>query len=163
MSFKPSVRLTAECFLGHKFDYHGQCDLLFTHAPNAAGGKGMDIHVRTKHQDFYSYINQVAIKIGSQVLEVGHETVRIDGLLQALPLDSGMTLSGFPVLYKKDVTANGRDQQVYRIILNNDEFVELKVFNLFISVKIHGATDDSFTDSTGILPFFGGLLVSLSA
>lgn len=120
----------------------------------AAAGKGLDIHIRTKQQDFYSYITKVAIKIGDEVLEIGHNLVRLAGVLQSNPLESSLSLSGLPVLYEKEIKGNDREQHVYRIILGQGEFIEVKVFKLFISVKIHGASEGNFADSTGILGDF---------
>ena len=57
---------------GSHFSYHGACDLVLVSNPSFAFGKGLDIHVRTKHMvnQQFSYVSNAAIRIGDDVLEV---------------------------------------------------------------------------------------------
>ncbi|CAJ1951752.1 unnamed protein product [Cylindrotheca closterium] len=52
------------------FEYHGQCDLTLVSDEDFAGGLGLDIQIRTKVVRFWSYIKNVAIKIGNDILEI---------------------------------------------------------------------------------------------
>jgi von Willebrand factor type D domain len=54
---------------GSKFDFHGECDLVFVQSPAFNHGLGLDIHVRTKIVRSWSYIDVAVVKIGKDVLE----------------------------------------------------------------------------------------------
>mmetsp|Transcript_29042 Transcript_29042/g.49495 ORF Transcript_29042/g.49495 Transcript_29042/m.49495 type:complete len:292 (+) Transcript_29042:103-978(+) len=55
---------------GKKYDFHGECDLVMLSNDDFMNGLGMHVHVRTKIEKFYSYIEAVAVKIGDDVFEV---------------------------------------------------------------------------------------------
>ena len=46
------------------------CDLVLVHAPEFAGGLGLDVHIRTRSRFSYSYIESAALKLGNDILEV---------------------------------------------------------------------------------------------
>ena len=54
---------------GQKFDYHGECDLVLVNSPAFANGLGLRVHIRTTRVGYYSYIERIAVNIGSDVLE----------------------------------------------------------------------------------------------
>lgn len=54
---------------GTKFDYHGECDLVLVNHPSYDNGKGLRLHIRTTRSGYWSYIEQIALQIGSDVLE----------------------------------------------------------------------------------------------
>ena len=57
---------------GEMFDYHGQCDLIYTTCPMFDHNKGLDVHIRTEFVEpiKWSTISSMAIKIGNDVFEV---------------------------------------------------------------------------------------------
>merc|ERR1712021_106408 len=55
---------------GEHFEYHGQCDLTLLKDAKFANGLGLDVQIRTKVVRYWSYIKNVAIKIGSDILEI---------------------------------------------------------------------------------------------
>ena len=57
---------------GEMFDYHGQCDLIYTTCPMFDHNKGLDVHIRTEFVEpiKWSTIASMAIKIGNDVFEV---------------------------------------------------------------------------------------------
>jgi len=52
------------------FDYQGQCDLVLIDNPHLSTGAGVRVHVRTKIRSWYSFIQEAAIQIDSEVLEI---------------------------------------------------------------------------------------------
>ena len=48
----------------------GGCDLVLLHAPNFGHGLGLDIHIRTKIDSWWSYIETAVLRIGDHTLEV---------------------------------------------------------------------------------------------
>ena len=58
---------------GKKFDYHGECDLVLVDNPSFADGLGMRLHIRTTRIKYYSYIEQIALQIGSDILEFNND------------------------------------------------------------------------------------------
>jgi hypothetical protein len=58
---------------GEKFDYHGECDLVLVDQPSFNNGQGLRIHIRTTRVKYFSFIEKVAIQIGSDVLEFDND------------------------------------------------------------------------------------------
>ncbi len=54
------------------YNYHGQCDLIYTTCPNFDNGKGLHLHLRTEFvlPRKWSTISGLAIKLGDDVFEV---------------------------------------------------------------------------------------------
>jgi hypothetical protein len=53
---------------GKKFDYHGVCDLVLVNQPSFDDGQGLRVHIRTKSVKYFSFIETVAVQIGSDTL-----------------------------------------------------------------------------------------------
>jgi len=66
---------------GTWFDYHGECDLVLVDNPKLSTGQNLKIHVRTKINSWYSYVESAAIQIGEEVLEIqgGKYKVLVNG------------------------------------------------------------------------------------
>ena len=119
-------------------------------------GIDLDIHIRTKMVRYWSYIKTAAIRIGGDILEVEGSIPGEDGLAKRHyyinfeyrgELD---TLGGFPVVI------NPRNN-VYTIDLDSAYAgvkIEIKTFKEFVSVKIIGATNESFGNAVGIIGDF---------
>ena len=60
-------------FTGQKYDYHGECDLVLIDNPSFADGLGMRLHIRTTRVKYWSYIEQIALQIGDDVLEFDND------------------------------------------------------------------------------------------
>jgi hypothetical protein len=56
-------------WMGDKFDYHGECDLVLVDNPSFNDGVGMRLHIRTTRVGYFSYIERAALQIGDDVLE----------------------------------------------------------------------------------------------
>jgi len=57
-------------FTGKKFDFHGECDIVFVNNPDYNNGQGMRIHIRTKQVRWWSYVQSAVVQIGDDTLEV---------------------------------------------------------------------------------------------
>jgi hypothetical protein len=57
---------------GTSYSYHGQCDLVMAHSKDINGLQGidLDIHSRTKIKADWSYMSNVAIRLGNDILEI---------------------------------------------------------------------------------------------
>jgi hypothetical protein len=140
------------------FEFHGQCDIVFTRVNNFAkrAGIDLDIHIRTKMVRYWSYIKSAAIRIGDDILEVEGSVAKEDGLEKRHywtnyeyrgPLTE---IGGYPV------TISPRNN-LYTINLDKDfpgQKIEIKTFKEFVSVKIVGASFESFGTSAGIIGDF---------
>ena len=58
------------CFAHLQYDFHGECDLVLLHNPDFMNGLGMDIHIRTKIESFWSSVESAVIKIGDHTMEI---------------------------------------------------------------------------------------------
>mmetsp|Transcript_24191 Transcript_24191/g.59226 ORF Transcript_24191/g.59226 Transcript_24191/m.59226 type:complete len:1073 (+) Transcript_24191:176-3394(+) len=140
---------------GEHFEFHGQCDVVMAKVKNFANqiGIDLDIHLRTKMVRFWSYIEAVAIRIGNDILEVkGSAAAQEDGdeklhYWSNYEHRGDLTdLAGFPV------TISPRRNK-YTIDLESaypGQKIEISTFKEFVSVKVVGATEDSFGKSVGM-------------
>ena len=132
---------------GHKFDYHGACDLVLLQNPSFNQKQGMDIHVRTKHIRELSYVSSAAVRIGDDILEVHSDKYFVNGIENAeLPI----TVGGFE-LTRKVVN----DHQLTYIVHANNQNIVVKTWKQFVSVKIEHATHEDFGESVGLMGSFG--------
>lgn len=135
------------------FEFHGQCDIVMTSVKNFAGkGKDLAIHLRTKMVRYWSYIKTAAIRIGDDTLEVEGSADKEDGVNKLhYRINSEYrgeldTVGGYPV------TISPRNNK-YIIDLDKDypgQKIEIKTFKEFVSVKVVGATEESFGSAVGI-------------
>jgi hypothetical protein len=135
---------------GHKFDYHGQCDLVFMKAPSFEG-RGLEIHVRTEQRYFFSFIKTVAMKIGDDLLEFGFDQVLLNGspAHEGLASGSSFDFAGYPVSFHDEPMPNGRPRKLYRVHTPHDT-VDIKVFKQLMAIEIEDASHVNFIDAVGI-------------
>lgn len=141
---------------GHMFDFHGGCDLVLLNSPEFSNGKGLDIHIRTKINTWWSYIDAAVIRIGSDTFEVrgGLNTAKywINGVEGELK-ESGIleeTISGFKIDYK-DVS---KKQKKFRIDVGHDVFA-IETFNDWVRVNVKAAPKGKgFLGSKGLMGEF---------
>ena len=103
---------------------HGQCDLVLIQNNDFEEGIGLHVHIRTKVESFYSFIESVAVKIGDDVFELlaGHNehdrAYWINGVKNAaLPF---MLASEF-ALHETEITDNGQKFDIYLDSSNDKE------------------------------------------
>jgi hypothetical protein len=141
---------------GKFFDYHGECDIVFMHAPDFDGeGVDLDIHVRTTIRNQYSYIESAAVQINNEVLEVGaygnHALNYVDSALTEAP--AGLTVGGYPV-YRQEVNSK---MHVYDIVIGPENNITLTSFKDLVAVR---TSNRHFPNGvTGIIGTHDGSLV----
>jgi von Willebrand factor type D domain len=137
---------------GEKFDFHGECDLVFIQNPHFRQGLGLNIHMRTKMRRNWSFVDVAVIQIGDDILEVkgGQEE---HYWINQVEYDATPTavISGFNMRYK---LAN-KKQRVFIIDLEQGQSIEIRTYKDFVGVTVHGATDADFGASVGITGEFG--------
>lgn len=145
---------------GDKFDFHGGCDLVLIQNPDFNDGQGLYIHIRTKIERWWSYVESAVVQIGSDTLEVmgGVENKRYFVNGQAGPkLDvSGnmpFTISGYLVEYRH----LSDTQFQLKIFLQNGQNVVLKAVKDFMRVDVENPTAEFFGNSVGLMGSEGGL------
>jgi hypothetical protein len=138
---------------GKFFDYHGECDLVFIHAPDFDGqGADLDIHARTTIRYQYSYIESAAVQINGEILEVnaygGHALNYVDNALAEAP--AGLTVGGYPV-YRREASEK---QHFYDIVLAPGNNITLSSFKDLVAV--HAGNHHFPNGVTGIVGSPGG-------
>ena len=136
---------------GHKFSYHGACDLILLHQPQFKDGLGLDIHIRSQHLRQFSYVTSAAVKIGDDVF-----------VLSTAPRDKGYYLNRepYPTLpgqlgpYRITHKVINDRQERFDIHLDNGQTIVLQTWRYFISVKVEHPTEADFGPSVGIMGNF---------
>lgn len=116
-------------FSGKKFDYQGQCDLVYLNAPDFDDGAGMDIHIRTKIRGDYSYIETAAVRIGSDIFEVSSfGDYFLNGVLRADLRFA--TIAGRKITYEQPEAI----KSFFKIDLGGGHILKLSVIKDIVSV-----------------------------
>ena len=78
---------------GIKFDYHGECDLVLIDNPSFMNNLGLRLYIRTIRIKYFSYIERVALQIGSDVLEFAND---VDNYLLngVVPTEKKVSMAG---------------------------------------------------------------------
>jgi len=137
---------------GAKFDYHGECDLVLVDNPTFANGLGLKVHIRTTRIKYFSYIEQIAVQIGEDILEFNND------------VDNFMINSVMAEPVRKFVHTKfagyvvRRDPKAISIRLNKDDpthpgaKIDLISRSIgFPSVVLDGGNTDVFKGSLGLL------------
>jgi hypothetical protein len=72
--------------------FHGECDLVMVSSSQFHNSAGLDLHVRTTIEDYFSYIEEAVLRVGNDVLEVHRKELYLNGALikpNALPITFG--------------------------------------------------------------------------
>jgi len=135
------------------FEYHGQCDLTLVKDADFANGLGLDVQIRTKIVRYWSYIKNVAIKIGNDILE-------IEGSADADDVDAHHwinyeyqgdldTFAGFPVTQELPSV----HKRKYIIDLSSKypgSSVVVQLYKEFVRVKLIGG-EEVFGNTVGLM------------
>jgi len=135
------------------YEFHGQCDLVMVKDDKFADGLGLNVHIRSKLVRFWSYIKNVAIRIGNDILEIegssnpehNEATYWINYEYQGELTDLG----GFPISF----SASSLAKSIYEIDLSSKYpgvKIIIKIYKEFIRVKLHGGVD-AFGNTVGLL------------
>jgi len=135
---------------GERYDFHGICDLVLLSNPKFRDDLGMDIHVRTKQTEQWSYVSSAVIRIGSETFEVSGSKHGNSFWMNGIKGDQweeGTVISGYSITYKKTHS----NQNEYVIDLGNKERIIFKTWKDFVRVDISGAEADDFGESLGLM------------
>ena len=142
---------------GHKYDFHGGCDLVLLQDPDFNNGQGLFIHIRTKIQRWWSYVETAVVQIGPDTLEVMGGMEPKQYWVNGKPgekLDESklmpFTLGGFPVRYRQLTDKSFQ----FKIFLENDQNIILKAVKDFMRVDVENPTAESFGSSVGMMGSF---------
>lgn len=143
---------------GNRFDFHGECDLVYLHAPEFRG-LGLSIHLRTMIRGEFSYVDSAALQIGSEVLELGSRKGQY--LLNGKAADPAKdnTIAGFPISYTQDPTKK-LPHVTLDVDLGDGEIIRFRQLRNIVSVYILGPKRDDFEAGVGLVGSFstGSLL-----
>ena len=134
---------------GHRYDYHGECDLVLVHSDTFGNGQGLDLHIRTEIRRDWSYISDAALRIGKDILEVdskGH--YYLNGVKDA---EMPSTIGGFEMTHK--ISKSGRLS--LDVNLQKKGHIRFREYKEFVSVNIVQGREDLFGDSIGLMGSFG--------
>jgi cysteine-rich repeat protein len=115
---------------GHRFDFHGECDLVLIRSSEFGSGLGLDVHIRTKLRRDMSYISGATIRIGTAILEVESQGIYyLNGVAGAeLPSE----FSGFAFSHTQPTDK----QHAFEVYLGDRERIKVKTYKDFVSVLI---------------------------
>lgn len=142
-------------FGGELYDFHGECDLVLLHNPQFKEGLGMDIHLRTKIQDFWSSVVTAAVKIGESTIEISVEHgdqwlwfngQLVDGLQQGQWYTTKM--EGFVVRYKESST-DVREAHIY--LKGSSEQLTMQTYKSFVRVDVDHKRSKNYDGALGLL------------
>jgi von Willebrand factor type D domain len=134
---------------GDTYSYHGECDLVLLSNPEFRNGLGLNVHVRTEIESWYSFISNVAVQVGEDIVEVTADKVIINGV-ENPKLPASLT-AGIKVSTRKSKTNEG--MIFYGINLGEGSVISIKVYKKFLYVSIEGGESD-FGHSVGLMGDF---------
>jgi len=139
------------------YDFHGICDLVLLQNPDFRDGLVMDIHVRTKQIKQFSYVSSAALRIGEDILEVMGDVRDNLFWINKQPngkADNGIVgyISGYPISYTR---VNSKQHEFTVNIGDDQKSITMTTFKTFVRVSIHGATEERFGTSLGLLGSYG--------
>jgi len=143
---------------GKRFNYHGECDLVLVHSESFQGGKGLDVHVRTKIESIYSLITAVAIKVGDSIFEFNHETVGepkyfVDKTeISEIPYQDADFTVTTRFVHNKD---HNKMVQIIKIDLGGRSYFQIDVMDQWVFVGVISSSKD-IRDSVGLSGSYPG-------
>lgn len=138
---------------GNWFEYHGECDLVFIHAPSFYEGKDLFIHARTTIRQSYSFISSAAVRLGESTLEVASFGEYALNGVDAADLNKE-TFEGYKVNYNKPNKKNTK----FEILLGGEQKIVLSAFKDLVAIKMEGFGKE-FANSSGLLGTLEGKLL----
>lgn len=120
-------------------------------------GLGLDINIRTKIRDWWSYIDSAVLRIGNDTFELhgGINTASfwINGKAGEVTKTKGYVEVGSLAGYKIEYMNVSKRQKNFRLKLSVDDSINLQTFNDFVRVDVK-AKSDSFNGSVGLMGKF---------
>ena len=130
---------------GHKFEYHGICDLVVLHSASYGNDLGLTIHARTAEKNGTSYITAAVVKIGNDKLEIQEDGTYYwnDEITAKLPEVFGDCALTY-------VVADGW-LPMWTITSPRGGTIFLQIFDTMVDVKFSGFLNEAMSNSVGLL------------
>eukprot|EP00977_Amphora_coffeiformis_P028201 scaffold34878_cov183-Amphora_coffeaeformis.AAC.3 len=142
--------------------FHGECDLVMVHSDSFHDGAGFDLHARTTIQDYFSYIETMAMKVGDNHMEFYNDHFYLNGM-KLTPTDLPLTFGDDMYTIENGVVEHGKNTkyyQYYKVNLYESSSVLFKFYKKFLTFVIIGHPED-FADSVGLMgEFYTGDMIS---
>jgi len=141
---------------GEMYDFHGGCDMVLLDNPTYKNGLGLTIHIRTKIETWWSYVESAVIKMGDETLEIAGgdqgDWIWLNGAANGelgVGEWSKSTFAGNLLRLKQTPgIVNRREAHIH---LGNGEKILLKSFNTFLKVEFIKESEDTLGGSSGLL------------
>jgi len=142
---------------GEMYDFHGGCDLVLLDNPAFSNGQGMRVHIRTKIETWWSYVQAVAIQIGDETVEItggqnNNQWIFTNGVPNKPMEDGNFFVTKFAGLTFRTMQKGGNKEA--HIYLGNGEKLLIKTYYDFVKVAIKGEESIHYTGSLGLLGTF---------
>jgi hypothetical protein len=126
------------------FSFHGECDLVMLHSDEFHKFTGLDLHVRTTVQDWYSYIEMAALRVGDYVMEVHSQYLTLDGIEYTdhdLPLSFGGDFKYVINAPEVEEETKFHGAKVYRVDLHDESWINFKVYKEFVFIELRSVVE----------------------
>jgi len=139
------------------FDYMGECDLVLLQCPNFASGTGLLIHARTEIRYRYSFIRNLALRIGDEVFEIaGREEYYLNGIARS---NCPSKFAGFSLKRMNETMRCGKTGECAKVTAYSIDFKEygkaiLSMWRDFIYISISG-NNLAFEGAVGLMGSWG--------
>ena len=133
--------------------FHGECDLVMVHSEQFHAGTGLDLHVRTKIEDYFSYIETAALRVGDTVLQFHKDYFYLDGTKYThadLPVTFGGAFKYTIEEAELAMNKNSKFHFNYKVDLHQESSIIFKFYKKYLTIGVSGA-DKDFMDSQGLL------------
>ena len=142
--------------------FHGECDLVMVHSEDFHKGAGLDLHVRTTIQDYFSYIETAALRVGKNIIEFHKNHFFLDGTMYTvadLPMTFGGEFSYTISNAEIEEGKNAKFYQYFKVDLHEDSSILFKFYKQYLTIAVAGHAKD-FSTSTGLLgDYFTGDMI----
>jgi len=138
-------------FGGHKYDFHGGCDMVLVSHPNFANGLGFEVHIRTKISSWWSHIDTVVIRLGGHTLEIKAGVAEIPYWLNGVEtsnMETGNANLGDHAIHFRRINDH---QTQTRISLGGTDAVSIETWKKFVRVNMKVADPKKFIGAVGML------------
>lgn len=137
---------------GEMYDFHGGCDLVLLDNPDFKDGLGMLVHIRTKIETWWSYVESSVVRIGDdETIEISDRGILVNGAIVE-PEQNKPILTKFAGLQVRYIKIG--DNYEAHIYLSGNEKLLMKTFKGFVKVQIAAQGSEHYRGSHGLLGNF---------
>lgn len=146
---------------GESYDFHGECDLVLLENPSFNNGQGLHIHIRTKIQRWWSYIESAAVRIGDDTFEAKSGTSLeerkywvngVEGHHFQTSRNLNFTVGGFGGRFR----AKNDHVIQYKFYLPDDQVLMIRSVKDMLRVEVEEPLAKDFHGGAGLMGSFDG-------